>query len=162
MGGLAQGWDAARSRLLCREVAGPGDFSSVRPGLRYVGACLLAGPAVARLQATPTGLFEVLWRDELRAGVLELVTLGEVGAGEVAIDCGTPADYLAANLHASGGAAVVDPRALVEGHVERCVVWDGAYVGPDEYLVDAIRAGSPDAPLTVLVPSTSTPTEGPA
>ena len=78
------------------------------------------------------------------------MTLAEAGAGDVAIDCGTPADYLAANLHASGGASVVDPGAVVEGHVERCVVWDGAHVGPAEHLVDAIRAGTRDAPVTVL------------
>lgn len=149
LGALAQGWDAACSRLLCAEVAGSGDFPSVRPGLRYVGACLLAWPAVARLEPTPTGLFEVLWQGELEAGRLELVTLAEAGAGDVAIDCGTPADYLAANLHASGGASAVDPSALVEGRLERCVVWDGAYVGPGEHLVDTIRAGTRDAPVTV-------------
>jgi MurNAc alpha-1-phosphate uridylyltransferase len=150
LGTLAQGWDAARSRLLCGEVDGPGDFPAVRPGLRYVGACLLAWPAVARLEATPSGLFEVLWRAELRAGDLELVTLAEAGAGDVAIDCGTPADYLAANLHASGGASVVGPGAVVEGRIERCVVWDRAHVGLGEHLADAIRAGTRDAPVTVL------------
>ena len=36
----------------------------------------------------------------------------------------------------------------VEGTVERCVVWDGAYVGPDEHLVDAVRAGTRAAPIT--------------
>lgn len=150
LGALARGWDGTRSRLLCAPVAGPGDFPSVRPGLRYVGACLLAWPAVARFEATPTGLYEVLWRDEARAGGLELVTLAEVGAGSVAIDCGTPADYLAANLHASGGGNVVDPSAVVEGRLERCVVWDGAWVGPGEHLVDAVRAGTRDAPVTVV------------
>jgi hypothetical protein len=149
LGRLAEGWDAARSRLLCAEVAGPGDFPSVREGLRYVGACLLPWESVARLEPVPSGLYEVLWRAELAAGALDLVTLADVDAGDVAIDCGTPADYLAANLHASGGVSVVDPRATVKGTLERCVVWDGAYVGPGEHLVDAIRAGTRERPVTV-------------
>jgi hypothetical protein len=101
---------------------------------------------VARLRAEPSGLYEVLWRDELPD--LDLVTLEEAGLPPVAFDCGTVADYLAANLHASGGASVVDPEAVVEGTLERCVVWDGAYVGPDEHLVDAVRAGTRAAPVT--------------
>jgi hypothetical protein len=65
------------------------------------------------------------------------------------VDCGRPADYLAANLMASGGASVVGEGAVVEGSVERCVVWPGAYVGPREHLVEVVRAGSRDQPLTV-------------
>ncbi len=150
LAGFAQGWDGARSRLLCRPVPGDGDFPSVRPGVEYVGACLLPWASVARFEPAPSGLYEVLWRHEAASGALELVTLDEAGAGDVAIDCGTPADYLAANLAASGGTSVVDPTAVVEGRIERCVVWDDAYVGPDEYLVDAVRAGTRESPLTVL------------
>jgi MurNAc alpha-1-phosphate uridylyltransferase len=149
LGRLALGWDGERSRLLCSAVPGAGDFPTVRRGLRYVGACLLGWSSVRPLVATPSGLFEVLWREQAERGGLELVTLGEAGTGDVAIDCGAPADYLAANLHASGGASVVDPSAVVEGVVERCVVWDGAYVGPGEHLVEAIRAGTRSAPVTV-------------
>ena len=57
-----------------------------------------------------------------------------------AVDCGTPADYLRANMLASGGAAVVEPGAVVEGEVVRSVVWAGERVGPGERLVDAVRA----------------------
>jgi MurNAc alpha-1-phosphate uridylyltransferase len=149
LGRLAAGWDGERSRLLCSVVPGAGDFPSIRHGLRYVGACLLGWRSVRSLAATPSGLYEVLWRAQADRGAVELVTLGEVGAGAVAIDCGTPADYLWANLHASGGQSVVDPAAVVDGVVERCVVWDGAYVGPDEHLVDVIRAGTRTAPVTV-------------
>jgi N-acetyl-alpha-D-muramate 1-phosphate uridylyltransferase len=67
----------------------------------------------------------------------------------VAIDCGTPADYLAANLHASGGESVVGAGATVLGRLERCVVWDGAYVGPGETLREVVRAGTREEPLTV-------------
>jgi MurNAc alpha-1-phosphate uridylyltransferase len=152
MRGLADaigGWDGERSRLLCAPVDGAGDFPGVRPGLRYVGACLLPWGAVRALGAEPTGLFEVLWRAQAGAGLLELVSLGEAGAGDVAVDCGTPADYLAANLHAGGGRSVVDPSAVVEGTVERSVVWDGAYVAPAERLVEVVRAGTRQHPVTV-------------
>jgi hypothetical protein len=72
------------------------------------------------------------------------------------LDTGTPADYLAANLHAAGDGdlvdasaevtgllsrAVVGTQARVEGRVTRGVVWPGGYVGPDEHLVDAVRVG---------------------
>jgi hypothetical protein len=99
---------------------------------------------VATLDALPSGLYEVLWRAEEAAGRLDLVR-----TTATAIDCGTPADYLRANLHASGGRAVIAPGAVVLGRVERSVVWDGAYVGPDEHLCDCIRAGTRAAPLTV-------------
>jgi len=147
LGSFTTGWDGARSRLLCAAVDGPGDFPSVRAGLRYVGACLLPWRSVSSLAATPSGLYEVLWRGELPA--LELVTLSEAGLPPVAFDCGTVAEYLAANLHASGGANVVDPAAVVEGTLERCVVWDGAHVARDEHLTDAVRAGTREQPVTV-------------
>ncbi len=146
LGSFAAGWDGDSIRLLCCLVEGAGDFPSVRAGLRYVGACLLPWRVVSPLAATPSGLYEVLWRKSLHA--LDLVTLAEAGLPPVAFDCGTVAEYLAANLHAGGGASVVDPAAIVEGTVERSVVWDGAYVAPDEHLVDAVRAGTRTAPLT--------------
>jgi MurNAc alpha-1-phosphate uridylyltransferase len=146
LGTFAAGWDGERSRLLCGSLDGPGDFPSVRPGLRYAGACLLPWRVVSRLRPEPSGLYEVLWRDRLPR--LDLVTLAGAGLPPVAFDCGTVADYLAANMHASGGASVVDPAAVVEGTVERCVVWGGAHVARDEHLADAVRAGTPAAPIT--------------
>jgi MurNAc alpha-1-phosphate uridylyltransferase len=142
-------WDGERCRLLCRML--PPD---VRPdfvdqdgtGLRYVGACLLPWARIRDLAAVPTGLYEVLWRDDEKAGALDLVRLP---ADHAAIDCGTPADYLAANLHASAGANVIGVGAEVLGRLERSVVWDGAWVGPDEVLVDQIRAGTRAQPITV-------------
>ena len=38
-------------------------------------------------------------------------------------DCGTPADYLCANLAASGGESVVGDGATVDGELVRSVVW---------------------------------------
>jgi NDP-sugar pyrophosphorylase family protein len=141
---LMTGWDRERCRLLVVEADERIDFVDAHGGARYVGACLLPWHLVRRLQPVPSGLYEALWRAEEAAGRLELVR-----TDDVAIDCGTQADYLRANLHASGGHAVVGTTAVVEGCVERCVVWDSAYVGPGERLVDCIRAGTRDQPLTV-------------
>lgn len=134
------GWDGERVRLLCVEDPARGDFGS----LRYCGAALLPWRCVAGLGEEPTGLYEVMWRAEAEAGRLDLAT--HVGPF---VDCGSVADYLEANLAASGGEAVVGVGAqLGEGcEVVRSVVWDDAEVAPGERLVDAVRAGT----VTVLV-----------
>ncbi len=129
---LVDGWDGERIRLLCVRDPARGDFGE----LRYAGACLLPWWAVARLAPVPTGLYEVLWRDEERAGRLDLAV-----TEEVFVDCGTPADYLRANLTASGGLSVIGPGATVEGELVRSVVWAGSRVAAGERLVEAIRAG---------------------
>jgi MurNAc alpha-1-phosphate uridylyltransferase len=137
---LVDGWDGVRMRLLCKETGGLSDFGT----LNYVGACLLPWSAVTTLDAEPAGHYERLWRAADELGALDLVpTRGR------AIDCGRPSDYLAANLDASSGASVIGPGAVVLGRLERCVVWPGAVVRADEHLVDCIRAGPPDAPITV-------------
>lgn len=128
LGQLVAGWDGVRSRLLCVAAPGNGDFGD----LRYVGAALLPWAVVRRLEPVPTGLYEISWRH----GDVELVE-----TADVAIDCGTPAAYLRANLHASGGYSVVGAGAVVHGKLVRSVVWPDGYVGPGERLVDAIRAG---------------------
>ena len=161
-GGLAEfaaGWDRRRPRLLCARVTAPdggrgpalrADFTrDDGAALRYVGACLLPWPAVAALEVTASGLYEVMWREQAARGGLDLVTLEEVGAGPVALDCGTPAEYLRANLHACAGRSAIGAGAQVLGRVERCVVWDGARVEPWEHLVDAVRAGDAAHPVTV-------------
>lgn len=141
---LVRDWDGERCRLLVVPVDRGGDFIDAGTAVRYVGACLLPWRLVRRLAPVPSGLYEVLWRDEYLAGHMDLVR-----TSDFAIDCGTPADYLRANLHASGGRSVVGAGAVVEGRLERSVVWDGAYVGRDEHLVDCIRAGTRRHPLTV-------------
>lgn len=143
---LMAGWDGERVRLLVRRVPPDerGDFDAPDGPVRYVGACLLPWATVSELPAAPSGLYEVLWRREWDAGRLDLVS-----TRGTAIDCGTPADYLAANLHASGGRSVVGQGAVVQGSLERSVVWDGAYVGRDERLVEVVRAGTRDRPVTV-------------
>ncbi len=138
--------DPDRCRLLVRALPDGerGDFRLDGRPVRYVGACLLPWRHVRDLAAEPSGLYEALWRRLDDEGRLELVeTTGAV------VDCGTPADYLAANLLASGGRSVVGEGAVVEGRLLRSVVWDGAHVGPDEELVDVVRAGDAEHPLTV-------------
>ena len=44
---------------------------------------------------------------------------------------------------------MIGAGAVVQGAVDRCVVWDGAVVGPDERLVEVVRAGTASAPVTV-------------
>lgn len=127
---LVAGWDGRRPRLLC--VAAPGaEFGD----LRYVGTALLPWWAVRDLPAEPSGLYEVSWAALHEQGRLDLVR-----TDLPVLDCGTPRDYLLANLAASGGRAVVEDGAVVEGEVVRSVVWAGETVGTDERLVDAVRA----------------------
>jgi MurNAc alpha-1-phosphate uridylyltransferase len=133
---LVAGWDGTAPRLLTRAEARPSDFGEHR----FVGVSLLPAQLAATLPDEPCGLYDLVWRAAYAAGGLELVeTTG------TAIDCGTPADYLRANLHVSGGASVVADDAVVAGTITRCVVWPGARVEADEVLVDAIRT-----PLTTV------------
>jgi N-acetyl-alpha-D-muramate 1-phosphate uridylyltransferase len=128
---FAAGWDGERPRLLTvadRRLATWGDRA-------YAGAALLPWRQVRELPATPSGLWEVWWR-RLTPGVdLELVD-----HDGPFLDCGTPASYLAANLRESGGRPVVGRGAVVEGEVDRTVVWPGARVAPGERLRFAVRA----------------------
>jgi MurNAc alpha-1-phosphate uridylyltransferase len=133
---MTEGWDGERVRVL---VAGrPGE--DLGPASRVLGS-LLPWSEVASLAAEPSGLYEVCWRPRRQEGRLEVVT-----ADARFVDCGTPADYLDANLAVSGGEPVVGPGAVVEGTLVRSVVWPGGVVGPGEVLVDSVRVG---ATLTV-------------
>jgi len=135
---LFDGWDGERIRLLCP----PG--STFGPRVR-VAASLLPWSETATLAPVPTGLYERSWARAAQEGRLEIVHLP---GDALCIDCGTPAQYLDANLAASGGESVIGAGAVVEGIVEQSVVWPGAQVGPTEHLIRAIRAGER---VTVLV-----------
>lgn len=134
------GWDGERTRLLCVEDPARGDFGA----LRYCGAALMAWDRVAALGSEPSGLYERSWAADEAEDRLDLV----VHHGGF-VDCGTPADYLAANLAWSGGTSVIGVGAEVApgAQLDRSVVWPGARVAAAERLVDAVRAG----PLTILV-----------
>lgn len=113
------------------------------------------------VQPVPAGLWERFWRDRLTADVIEVA-----GVAGPFVDCATVADYLQANLGwlatgssgiAAGSAvhptatvtagavvigSVIGAGATVAGRVDRCVVWPGAQIGPDEDLSDIVRTDS--------------------
>ena len=133
---FAESWDGERARLLI-----PGE-DELRPTSAVAGA-LMPWEMLAPLRPEPSGLYEVVWAQAQADGLLDVVR-----HDGPFIDCGTPRDYLAANLAANGGSSVVSPEAEVRGQLDRCVVWPGAAVWPDEQLTCAIRY---DEVSTVLV-----------
>lgn len=136
---LVAEWDGARVRvLLCGH---PGD--RLGPTSRILGS-LLPWSEVLGLPHAPWGLWEASWRRHLAEGTLDVAT-----ADADFVDCATPADYLAANLSASGGAAVIGDGAVVRGSAIRSVVWPGGVVEAGEVLVEAVRVGER---LTVTAP----------
>lgn len=135
---LVQGWDGTRPRLLVGPTGGGrADFGD----RRFVGVSLLPGTIAATLPARPLGLYEAVWRNAWQRGELELIDVSGP-----AIDCGTVADYLRANLNANGGESVIGAGCVVKGELRRSVIWDGCTVEPGECLTDAVRA---TASLTV-------------
>lgn len=162
---LLDGWDGRTVRLL---TVPAGDRAPEFSGARFAGASLLPADVVAALPPGRSELVFTVWRPAERAGRLEIIPY----AGWYT-DAGTPADYLAANLHAAGlvpasGESLVAPDAVVTGRavcsvigsgavvagsVTRCVVLPGARVDADENLVDAIRWSG--GHLTVRHPTAS-------
>jgi NDP-sugar pyrophosphorylase family protein len=135
--GLVDGWDGERIRIL---VVGTDSFG---PGVPVAGA-LMPWPDVTGIPAEPRGLTPI-WLRAADAGRVQAVRLPEDVPWA---DCGTPARYLAANMLWSAGESVIGAGAVVEGRVERCVIWPGGEVRSHEHLVDAVRA---DDRMTVLV-----------
>jgi NDP-sugar pyrophosphorylase family protein len=135
LGPFVEGWDGEQVRVL---IAG----DAFGPRARVV-ASLLPWTDVAALEPVPSGLYESTWRTAHERGRLDL----DRYEGPF-FDCGTPARYLAANMAASGGRAVIGPAAVVDGDVEESVLWPGAEVRAGERLRRAIRTSER---LTVLV-----------
>ena len=125
---FVDGWDGERIRLLI-----PGG-DELRPDSRIAGA-LMPWADVAGIEPEPSGLFEVSWRAAHAARRLEVVR-----HDGPFVDCGTAQEYLQANLLASGGESAVEPGAVVEGKIDRCVVWSDARVHAGESLTCGIRA----------------------
>jgi NDP-sugar pyrophosphorylase family protein len=133
LAGFVDAWDGERVRLIVVRDEANGDFGP----WRFAGASLHPWSVVRDIPAERNGLYELVWRH---------VEPELVAWDGTFVDCGTVRDYLAANMHASGGANVVGEGAVVEGEIERCVVWPGGVVRAGERLVDAVRIG---ADLTV-------------
>ncbi|GGJ84995.1 hypothetical protein GCM10010123_13350 [Pilimelia anulata] len=163
---LLDGWDGRRVRLLVRPApaGGAGEFGP----WRFAGFSLLPWDRVRALPDTPGELWREVWRPAEADGELDCVPY----AGRY-LDCGTPRDYLAANLDAvaraggsivAAGAAVpgavtdsvVGAGATVRGTATRVVVWPGAEVAAGERLADAIRL--PDGATVPAPPLTPAPT----
>ena len=138
VGLLLDGWDGVRARVL---IAGGSAFG---PHVGLAG-CALPWNEIANLRPEVSGLYQRTLNRAVQEGRLDVVRLPD---DAVCIDCGTPAQYLAANLQWSGGESVIGAGAVVDGAVEQSVIWPGAHVRADERLSRAIRAGER---LTVLV-----------
>lgn len=147
---LLEGWDGDSVRLLgqpASDPSAPGTFA----GHCFTGFSLLPWRLVRDLPVVFSDLVRAVWRPAEAAGALDVVPY----AGTF-FDTGTPADYLAANLHAAAGGVLVDGSATVtggcvesvvgadarvDGDVRRCVIWPGATVHEGERLRDVIRFG---------------------
>lgn len=128
--GFVASWDRASIRLLCVRDPLRGDFGA----LRYCGTALMPWSEVSRLEPLSSGLHEASWARAAEEGRLDLV-VSECPF----FDCGTLADYHAANMAASGGHNVIGSGAVVDGSIERTVLWPGVHVTSDERLIDAVR-----------------------
>ncbi len=139
---LLEGWDGERVRVF---VPGGGGFG---PRSAIVGT-LLPWRTVRDLERTPSGLYEVVWRDEHAARRLEVVSYDGPW-----VDCGTPSDLVDANLAALGEGNALHSDASVDGRVARTavgadvavagevtdsVLMAGTSVGADEVLHRVIR-----------------------
>ena len=133
---LLEGWDRERIRIF---VHGSDRFSD----LMLIAGSVMPWADAKAMPETPSGLFEVSWRAAHEAGRVEVIR----HHGPF-VDCATPADYLRANLEASGGTTVVGDGAVVEGTATESVVWPGVTVPRGEHLHRAIRASDE---MTVLV-----------
>jgi NDP-sugar pyrophosphorylase family protein len=163
---LLADWDGWTVRVLCVPA---GDRPAEFGASRFAGFSLLPAADAAALPPGYSDLVHAVWRPAERAGRLEVIDYDGTY-----LDTGTPADYLAANLHTAGpqslvaaGAevdgildhAVVGAGARIHGQVTRSVVLPGGYVAADEHLVDTIRIGA-DLTLTptIRIPPPLTPT----
>ena len=123
LGPLVEGWDGERVRVLvASDPAQP-----LGPATRVLGSLLSWREVLAIPDQGVSGLTTVSWGPAAAGGRLE-----QVGGPRPFVDCGRPADYLAANLAASGSRSVVGEGSQVEGTLERSVVWPGGVVGAGE------------------------------
>lgn len=146
---LLDGWDGNTVRVMVN-----GD-SSFGPRARVV-ASTLPWSVAKELGEQPTGLYEVVWREKFERGELEVIDHD----GSF-IDCGTPLDYLEANLAtvARTGSSIIGSDVVIESGVTvsgsvigsgshiaadvvDSVVWSNQSVARGERLRRSIRAGT--------------------
>lgn len=151
VGDFIDGRDQAPTRLLVTLDRGSPDFDDL---WRFVGLSTMTSATIAEIGPDTEDLYRDLWKGQLSDGEVDLVPFSGL-----AIDAGTPANLLAANLVASGGRSVVEPGASVHGTVEQCVVLAGADVRADEHLrlciIDAASRFDLRSDAVVSIPSGS-------
>lgn len=118
--------EQAPTRLLVTLDRAAPDFHGL---WRFVGLSTMDRATVSRIGPDTEDLYRDLWKRQLADGDVDLVPFTGL-----AIDGGTPADLLAANLVESGGATVVESGATVEGIAEQCLVLAGGVVPAGEHL----------------------------
>jgi N-acetyl-alpha-D-muramate 1-phosphate uridylyltransferase len=116
----------APTRLLVTPDRVAADFDGL---WRFVGLSTMDRATVARIGPETEDLYRDLWKRQLVDGEVRLVPFTGL-----AIDGGTPADLLTANLVDSGGRTVVEPGATVDGTAEQCLVLAGAEVPTGTHL----------------------------
>lgn len=104
---------------------------------RFTGLSSMQREVLDALTPSSRDLYHHLWVAGLADG-----TVATVPFAGLAVDCGTPGGLLAANLITTGGDTVVEPGAVVDGRVERCVVLSGAHVAADEHLRNCVLDGT--------------------
>jgi N-acetyl-alpha-D-muramate 1-phosphate uridylyltransferase len=160
LGEFVDGWDGKVARVLLAvrsTEAGSGQLGqgAFGPSVGLV-ATLLPWSEVEQLEPVPSSLYGATLRQAWTTGRLDAISVDAPF-----VDCGTPSDYLAANLAAAAlaGGSIVDPTArvtgtivdsvvgagaVVEGSVVGSVLWDGVSVGASERLRGVVRVSDPD------------------
>ena len=143
------GRDQAPTRLLVTLDRASPDFDSL---WRFVGLSTMNQATIARIGPDTEDLYRDLWKRQLADGEADLVPFTGL-----AIDAGTPANLLAANLVESGGRTVVEPGASVEGTADQCVVLTGGEVRAGEHLQLCVVDGDArfDLPTNSIIPVAS-------
>jgi N-acetyl-alpha-D-muramate 1-phosphate uridylyltransferase len=118
--------DRSPTRLLVTLDRGAPDFGGL---WRFAGLSTMTSDALRDIAPESDDLYHGLWKTQLADGDARLVPFKGL-----AVDCGTPAGLLAANLIESGGRTVVERGATVEGEAVHCLLLDGAHVGTGERL----------------------------
>lgn len=126
IGPFVDGAHRAPTRLLVTHDPRRPDFDNL---WRFTGLSTMQRSELDRLGPSSRDLYHHLWVAGMAEGRVETVPFGGL-----AIDCGTPAGLLAANLIESGGRTVVEAGGTIEGSADRCLVLADGVVGPDEQL----------------------------
>ena len=128
--GFVSDWDRSGPRLLMTDVGRRSDFGT----LRFIGASLLPNAVARGLRTEPSGLYEEVWRP--RGSTLDMFV-----TEAMAFDCGTPMEFLQANLAVSGSSAVIHPTARPGGTVKDSVFLRDATSPPGSVCIGEIRDG---------------------